>query len=238
MNRVIITGGSRGIGCAAVELFSKNGDKVAFLYRSSDDAAAELAASTGAIPVKADVADPDSCIAGMNEAISALGGVDVLVCSAGVAYKNFFDATSEEDYSRVMEINAGGTYRCIRQVIPHMVSRKFGRIITVSSVWGTNGASMEGVYSASKAAIIGMTKAVAKELAPSGITVNCIAPGVIDTDMNRDLSESDRADLAEEIPAGRFGTAAEAAAPMLFLASKEASYITAQVIGVNGGFGE
>ena len=238
MNRVIITGGSRGIGRAAVELFAAGGDKVAFLYRSADEAAAELAALTGAIAVKADVGDAVSCKEGMDEAIAALGGVDVLVCSAGVAYKNFFDATTEEDYQRIMDINVGGTYRCIKQVIPHMVSQKYGRIITVSSVWGTNGASMEGVYSASKAAIIGMTKAVAKELAPSGITVNCIAPGVIDTDMNRDLSDSDRADLAEEIPAGRFGTAAEAAAPMLFLASKEASYITAQIIGVNGGFGE
>ena len=238
MNRVIITGGSRGIGRAAVELFAAGGDKVAFLYRSADEAAAELAALTGAIAVKADVGDAVSCKEGMDEAIAALGGVDVLVCSAGVAYKNFFDATTEEDYQRIMDINVGGTYRCIKQVIPHMVSQKYGRIITVSSVWGTNGASMEGVYSASKAAVIGMTKAVAKELAPSGITVNCIAPGVIDTDMNRDLSDSDRADLAEEIPAGRFGTAAEAAAPMLFLASKEASYITAQIIGVNGGFGE
>lgn len=238
MNRVIITGGSRGIGRAAVELFAKNGDKVAFLYRSSRDDAAKLAEATGAIPVMADVADGESCAEGMGKAIEALGGVDVLVCSAGVAYKNFFDATSEDDFHRIMDINAGGTYRCIKQAIPHMVSQKYGRIITVSSVWGTNGASMEGVYSASKAAIIGMTKAVAKELAPSGITANCIAPGVIDTDMNRDLSEDDRASLAEEIPAGRFGSAEEAAAPMLFLASREASYITAQVIGVNGGFGE
>ena len=238
MNRVIITGGSRGIGRAAVELFAGNGDKVAFLYRSSHDDAKKLADATGAFPVAADVADARLCAAGIDEAINILGGVDVLICSAGVAYKNFFDSTSEEDYRRIMDTNAGGTYRCIRQVIPHMISQKYGRIITVSSVWGTNGASMEGVYSASKAAIIGMTKAVAKELAPSGITVNCIAPGVIDTDMNRDLSEDDRDTLAEEIPIGRFGTAAETVAPMLFLASDTASYITAQVIGVNGGFGE
>ncbi len=238
MNRVIITGGSRGIGRAAVELFSEQGDRVAFLYRSADSAAAELADKTGAVAIKADVSDPESCKDGMEEAIAVLGGVDVLVCCAGIAYKNFFDVTSEADYCRIMETNAGGTYRCIREVIPHMVKQKYGRIITASSVWGTNGASMEGVYSASKAAVIGMTKAVAKELAPSGITVNCVAPGVIDTDMNGDLSDSDRADLAEDIPSGRFGTAKEAAAPMLFLASAEASYITAQVIGVNGGFGE
>lgn len=221
-----------------MELFCESGHRVAFLYRSSDFAAAELAQSTGAVAVKADVSDPESCKAGINEAVSALGGVDVLVCAAGIAYKNFFDATSESDWHRIMETNAGGTYRCIREVIPHMVAQKYGRIITTSSVWGTNGASMEGVYSASKAAVIGMTKAVAKELAPSGITVNCIAPGVIDTDMNSDLSESDRADLACEIPLGRFGTAREAASPMLFLASEDAAYVTAQVIGVNGGFGE
>ena len=238
MNRVIITGGSRGIGRAAVELFCEAGDSVAFLYRSSDEAAAELARATGAVAIKADVADGGSCKAGITEAIKTLGGVDVLVCSAGTAYKKFFDATTEADWYRIMETNAGGTYRCIREVIPHMVSQKYGRIITTSSVWGTNGASMEGVYSASKAAIIGMTKAVAKELAPSGITVNCIAPGVIDTDMNSDLSVSDRLDLSEEIPLGRFGTPREAASPMLFLASKDASYVTAQVIGVNGGFGE
>lgn len=238
MRRVIITGGSRGIGRAAVELFCAAGDRVAFLYRFAETAAAELSLRTGAVAVKADVSDDISCREGMEKAISSLGGVDVLVCAAGVAYKNFFDATSETEWSRIMETNAGGTYRCIREVIPHMVKQKHGRIITTSSVWGTNGASMEGVYSASKAAVIGMTKAVAKELAPSGITVNCIAPGVIDTDMNGDLSKNDRDALAEEIPLGRFGTAREAAAPILFLASEEASYITAQVIGVNGGFGE
>lgn len=238
MKRVIITGGSRGIGRAAAELFSKEGYSVAFLYKSSHSDAAELARTTGSIAVAADVSDSESCRRGMDEAIDFLGGVDILICAAGVAYRNFFDATFEEDWQRITETNAGGTYRCIRHVIPHMVSQKYGRIITVSSVWGTNGASMEGVYSASKAAVIGMTKAVAKELAPSGITVNCVCPGVIDTDMNRSLTESERTALAEEIPIGRFGTAKEAAAPMLFLASDSASYITAQVIGVNGGFGE
>ncbi len=238
MKRVIITGGSRGIGRAAVKLFADAGYSVSFLYRSSETDAAELAAVTGAIPVKADVSNEESCSRGIAEAVSALGGVDVLICSAGMALKNFFDATSEDEWRRIMETNAGGTYRCIKSVIPEMVSQKCGRIITVSSVWGTNGASMEGVYSASKAAIIGMTKAAAKELAPSGITVNCVAPGVIDTDMNRDLSDSDRDDLICEIPLGRFGTAEEVARVMLFLASEDASYITAQVIGVNGGFGE
>ncbi len=238
MKRVIITGGTRGIGRAAVELFADAGYTVAFLYRSSDSAAAELSKKTGAVPVKADVSDPESLKSGMDKAVSALGGVDILLCSAGIAFKNFFDATSEADWHRIMETNAGGTYRCIREVIPKMVSQKWGRIITVSSVWGTNGASVEGVYSASKAAIIGMTKAVAKELAPSGITANCIAPGVIDTDMNADLSPEECSALAEEIPLGRFGTAREVAETALFLASDGASYITAQVIGVNGGFGE
>lgn len=238
MKRVVITGGTRGIGRAAVRLFCNNGDRVAFLYRSSDKDAKALAAATGATPIKADVSQPESCASAIKQAIDLLGGVDVLVCVAGIAHKNFFDAESEADWEHVMNTNAGGTFRCIKAVIPYMVAQKSGRIITTSSVWGISGASMEGVYSASKAAIIGMTKAVARELAPSGITVNCIAPGVIDTDMNNDLSDSDRAALAEEIPLGRFGTPEEAAAPMLFLASDAASYITAQVISVNGGFGD
>ena len=235
--RVIITGGSRGIGRAAVEMFAGAGDHTAFLYRSSEEDARELSAKSGAYPVKVDLSDPISARNGMDKAMTVLGGVDVLICSAGIAYKNFFDATDEESWRRVIETNAGGTYRCIRDVIPAMVAQKYGRIITVSSVWGNLGASMEGVYSASKAAVIGMTKAVAKELAPSGITVNCVAPGVINTEMNSDLSESDKSDLCEEIPLGRFGTPEEVAAAMFFLASDAASYITAQVINVNGGFG-
>ena len=235
--RVIITGGSRGIGRAAVEIFAGAGDHTAFLYRSSDKDAGELAERSGAYPVKADLADPVSAKNGMDKAMTILGGADVLICSAGIAYKNFFDSTDEDGWRSVIETNAGGTYRCIRDVIPAMVSQKSGRIITVSSVWGALGASMEGVYSASKAAVIGMTKAVAKELAPSGITVNCVAPGVIDTEMNSDLNECDRSDLCEEIPLGRFGTPEEVAAAMFFLASDAASYITAQVINVNGGFG-
>lgn len=237
MRRVIITGGSRGIGRAAVELFCSEGDSVAFLYRRDTAAASEVADLTGAFPVMADVGDGESAVRGISTAVEKLGGVDVLVTSAGVAYRNFFDATDEEAYRHLTEVNVGGTYRCIRQVIPEMVSQKSGRIITVSSVWGSVGASMEGVYSATKAAVIGMTRAVAKELAPSGVTVNCIAPGVIDTDMNQNLTDSDRAFLADEIPVGRFGTAREAAAPMLFLASEAAAYITGQVIGVDGGFG-
>lgn len=238
MKRVVITGGARGIGRAAVRLFCNNGDRVAFLYRASDAAAKALADATGAIPIKADVSCPESCVSAITRAIDLLGGIDVLVCAAGISHKNFFDAESEADWENVMSTNAGGTFRCIKAVIPHMVAQKSGRIITTSSIWGISGASMEGVYSASKAAVIGMTKAVARELAPSGITVNCIAPGVIDTDMNNDLSADDRAALADEIPLGRFGTAEEAVAPMLFLASDGASYITAQVISVNGGFGD
>jgi len=237
MKRVIITGGSRGIGRAAVELFAAAGDSVAFLYRSADTAAQEVASLTGAIPEKCDVGDEAAVPAAIAEAVSALGGVDVLVTAAGVAYKNFFDATDEAAFRRLHETNVGGTYRCIREVLPHMIREKRGSIVTLSSIWGEVGASMEVAYSSTKASIIGMTRALSKEVAPSGVRVNCVSPGVIDTDMNADLSGDDRASLAEEIPLGRFGTAAEVARAIYFLASEDASYITGQVLGVDGGFG-
>lgn len=237
MRRVIVTGGSRGIGRATVERFSRAGDAVAFLYRSSDEAAKELCALTGAVAVKADVGNSAECADGIERAVAALGGVDVLVCSAGIAHINFLDATTDEDFSRLSEVNVGGVFRSMRQVLPRMIGQKSGKIVTVSSIWGISGASMEAAYSGTKAAVIGLTKAAAKELAPSGITVNCVAPGVIDTEMNAVLDHEARAALAEEIPLGRFGTAEECAEAIFFLASDAASYITGQVLAVNGGFG-
>ncbi len=236
MRRVIVTGGSRGIGAGIVRRFRENGDAVAFLYRASDEAASALASETGAYAVRGDVADPADAKRALDEAKAKLGGVDVLVCSAGVASVGFFDGTDEAEWSRVMETNAGGVYRAIREVIPDMVRQKYGRIVTISSIWGVSGASMEGVYSASKAAVIGMTEAVARELAPSGITANAVAPGVIDTDMNRALPEETRESLIDEIPAGHFGTPGDVAAAVFFLASDEASYVTGQTLTVSGGF--
>ena len=218
--RVIVTGGSRGIGRAAVERFAKAGDSVAFLYRAADAAADEVCRTTGAASVRADVGDAGECAAGIARATEILGGVDVLVCSAGIAHINFLDATTDDMWSRLMSVNAGGVFTAIREAVPHMLRQKHGRIVTLSSIWGISGASMEAAYSAT-----------------SGITVNCVAPGVIDTEMNAALSESDRAALADEIPLGRFGTPAECAEAIFFLASDAASYITGQVLAVNGGFG-
>ena len=216
--RVIVTGGSRGIGRAAVERFAKAGDSVAFLYRAADAAADEVCRTAGAVSIRADVGDAGEC-------------------AAGIAHINFLDATTDDMWSRLMSVNAGGVFTAIREAVPHMLRQKHGRIVTLSSIWGISGASMEAAYSATKAAVIGLTKAAALELAPSGITVNCVAPGVIDTEMNAALSESDRAALADEIPLGRFGTPAECAEAIFFLASDAASYITGQVLAVNGGFG-
>ena len=235
--RVIVTGGSRGIGRAAVERFAAAGDRVAFLYLSSDAAAKEVCRSSGAVRIRADVGDAAECTAGIARAVDALGGVDVLVCSAGIAHVNFLDATTDEAWSRLMSVNAGGVFSSMREAVPHMIRQKSGRIVTLSSIWGISGASMEAAYSATKAAVIGLTKAAALELAPSGITVNCVAPGVIDTEMNAALSPDDRAALAGEIPLGRFGTPEECAEAIFFLASDAASYITGQVLAVNGGFG-
>ena len=235
--RVIVTGGSRGIGRAAVERFAKVGDSVAFLYRAADAAADEVCSTTGAASIRADVGDAGECAAGIARATEILGGVDILVCSAGIAHINFLDATTDDMWSRLMSVNAGGVFTAIREAVPHMLRQKHGRIVTLSSIWGISGASMEAAYSATKAAVIGLTKAAALELAPSGITVNCVAPGVIDTEMNAALTESDRAALADEIPLGRFGTPAECAEAIFFLASDAASYITGQVLAVNGGFG-
>jgi 3-oxoacyl-[acyl-carrier protein] reductase len=162
-----------------------------------------------------------------------VGGVDVLVCSAGIALLRQFQDTTAADWQRIMSVNLGGTVNCIRAALPHMLRNKFGRIVTVSSMWGVTGGSCESAYSASKAALIGLTRSLAKELGPSGITVNCVAPGVIATDMNADLTEEDLAALREETPLGTLGTPEDVAQAVRYLVS--APFVTGQVLGVNGG---
>ncbi len=164
MKRVIITGGSRGIGAACVERFAREGCRVAFIYKSACDRAAELTAKTGAHAIQGDVSDPASAVGAMEKAIEALGGVDVLVNNAGVAQFRLFDEITEDDWHTVTETNLGGAYRCSRIAVPHMVRQKSGAIVNVSSMWGISGASCEVHYSASKAGLIGMTKALAKEV--------------------------------------------------------------------------
>ena len=234
LRKIIITGGSRGIGAAAVRRFTAAGDRTAFLYRNSVEKAEALAKETGALPFRCDVGDPLSCRIGIRSALAALGGCDVLVNNAGISLIGLFTDAGEKDYDRIMSVNVGGAYRCTQEVLPSMISEKKGSIVNISSMWGVSGASCEVLYSASKAALIGMTKALAKELGPSGITVNCVAPGVIDTEMNAALSDEIRASLADETPLCRVGTPEEVAEVIFFLSS--ASFVTGQVLSADGGF--
>lgn len=241
MNKtVVITGGSRGIGRAAALKFAAAGYRVAVIYRSDDNAAKTLIdelkmAGTDAESYKCDVASYSQVADTAALIIQRFGKVDVLVNNAGIAQIKLLIDQTEEDWDRIMDVNAKGVFNCCRHFLPDMLSRKSGRIINVSSMWGISGASCEVAYSASKAAVIGFTKALAQETGPSGVTVNCVAPGVIDTEMNAALSMEDMRALCDEIPLMRIGRTDEAASAILFLASDEASYITGQVLSVNGG---
>ena len=234
--RILITGGSRGIGEACVRAFCQRGDSVAFLYHTSHERAKALALETGAIAIAADVANAESATAATQDAIAQLGGIDVLVNNAGVSQIKLFSDITDEDWRKVIDTNLSGAFYTSREVSRAMVAQHFGRIINIGSMWGKVGASCEVHYSASKAGLRGLTMALAKELGPSGITVNCIEPGVIDTEMNAALDESTRKELCESTPLCRIGNVEEVAAAVCFLASNEASFITGQVIGVDGGF--
>lgn len=241
MKTVLITGASRGIGRAAALEFAKNGWQVAVNYNKSEAAAKTLCDEITdfggfAKAYQTDVSDNVS-VSGMVDAIIAeFGGIDVLVNNAGVALsQGLFTDFTENDAKQIFDINVFGMMNCSRSVIPHLVNKKNGKIINVSSVWGITGGSCEVIYSASKAAVIGFTKALAKELAPSGICVNCIAPGFIDTDMNSHLTKAEIEEFCEDIPLGRTGKAEEIAKSIYFLASSDASYITGQVLTVDGG---
>lgn len=234
--KILISGGSRGIGAATVKYFAERGDKVAFIYRNADERAQEIAESTGAFPIKADVSDAQSAISAFREATEYLGGIDTLVNCAGVAGFSLFTDISDDEWRRMLDTNLTSAFTLSREAAKVMVSQKSGTIINVGSVWGRMGASCEVHYSASKAGLRGLTQALAKELGPSGITVNCVEPGVIDTDMNSMLDEAAMKELAEATPLCRIGKAEEVAAVIGFLASDEASFITGACIPVDGGF--
>ncbi len=230
MKTIVITGGSRGIGAAAVELFAARGDRVFFLYEKDHAAAAAVAQKTGATPICCDVADGSA----VREAFAAIPDVDVLICSAGIMWFGLLQQMPEEDWDRLFAVNVGGIYRCVNAAMPFFFKKHSGCVITVSSMWGQVGASCEAAYSATKGAVIALTKALAQELGPSGIRVNCVAPGVILTDMCASVDPEVLAGMAEETPIGRNGTARDVAQAFAYLA--DAPFVTGQVLGVNGGY--
>ena len=233
---VLISGGDRGIGAAAARAFWQAGYRVAVLYHTHAEAAAALEkALPGLLAVQCDVASRASCEVAFHTVEQAVGHVDVLVSNAGIAQQKLFTDITPEEWQHMLDVNLTGAFNLCQLVLPGMIRRKAGRILTVSSMWGQTGGSCEVHYSAAKAGLIGLTKALAKEEGPSGITVNCVAPGVIDTDMMAAFTAEDKAALAEETPVGRLGSADEVAKLLLYLAGEDAGYITGQVFGVNGG---
>ncbi len=236
MKTVLITGASRGIGCAMVKLFSERGYSVAFTYKKSDEAAKELSEQTGALAIKADSSVEADVVRAVKTVEDKLGNVDILINNAAVSSFALFTDITLDEWNEIFSVNVNGAFMYSKAVLPSMISRKYGRIINISSVWGITGSSCEVHYSATKAAIIGMTKALAKEVGPSGITVNCIAPGVIDTEMNSKLSDEDMRQLSDDTPLMRIGKPQEIAAAALFLAGDEASFITGEVLNVSGGY--
>lgn len=242
MNKtVLITGASRGIGRACAMLFAQNGYNVVLNYNSSKKAIFELGdifakAGYRHLICKADVSVFEEVNSMVNTALKEFNKIDVLINNAGIAEQKLFTDITPNDFQKMLNVNIGGVFNCCKCVVPNMISRKSGNIINISSMWGQVGASCEVHYSASKAAIIGFTKALAKELGPSSINVNCIAPGVIDTDMNMNLSREDIQALKDETPLETIGTPIDIAKAALFLASENASFITGQILGVNGGF--
>ncbi|WP_077533950.1 elongation factor P 5-aminopentanone reductase [Massiliimalia massiliensis] len=237
---VLITGASRGIGRAAALLFAENGYRIAANYRQSAEEIRRLEEEISAfgvpfLPLQADVSDPEAVEQMAEKAQRQFGGIDVLVNNAGISLIGLLQDTTAEDWNRIFGVNVNGAFYAAKAVLPGMIRRQMGRIINISSMWGVAGASCEVAYSASKAALIGFTKALAKEAGPSHITVNCIAPGVVMTDMNRELAASALEELREETPLGVIGTPEDIARAILFLASEEAGFITGQVLNVNGG---
>ncbi|MBP3305582.1 MAG: SDR family oxidoreductase [Oscillospiraceae bacterium] len=230
MSTIVITGGSRGIGAAAVELFAARGHQVYFLYEKNHAAAETVAKKTGAAAICCDVADGQA----VKAAFEGIGDIDVLICNAGISRTGLMSAMAEADWDRIFAVNVKGIYHCVNAAMPAFLRRHAGCIITVSSMWGQVGASCEAAYSATKGAVIALTRALAKELGPSGIRVNCVAPGVILTDMCAGVEPEILAEMAQDAPVGRNGTPMDVAGAMAYLA--EADFVTGQVIPVNGGY--
>lgn len=242
MNKtVLITGASRGIGAETARLFAETGYSVVINYCSSEKKAVELeeeltSAGYRAMALRADVSDEKQVDRMVKESLLRFGGIDVLVNNAGISRWGLIQQVPQEEWDRVFAVNVRGAFLCSRAVLPVMLREHRGKIINISSMWGISGASCEVLYSASKAAVIGLTRAMAQELGPSGIRVNCVAPGVIETDMTRGLGKKALEALRKETPLGALGTPRDVANSVLFLASEQADFITGQVISPNGGF--
>ena len=230
MSTVVITGGSRGIGAAAVALFAAKGHRVYFLYEKNHAAAAAVAEKTGATAICCDVADGEA----VKRAFALLPELDVLVCNAGICHTGLMSMLPEDSWDRLFDVNVKGIYHCVNAAMPSFLSKQAGCVITVSSMWGQVGASCEAAYSATKGAVIALTKALAKELGPCGVRVNCVAPGVILTDMCAGVDPEILAEMGEDTPVGRNGTPKDVANAMLYLA--DAPFVTGQVLPVNGGY--
>ena len=230
MSTVLIAGGSRGIGAAAVELFSQLGHKVFFLYEKDHAAAKAVSARTGAAAICCDVADGSAVKAAFRE----VGDVDILICNAGICHYRLMSQLDEAIWDRIFAVNVKSIYHCVNAAMPSFLKKQKGCVITVSSMWGQVGASCEAAYSASKGAVIALTKALAKELGPSGVRVNCVAPGVILTDMCAGIDPAILEEMAQEAPVGRNGTPMDVAKAFQYLA--EAEFVTGEVLAVNGGY--
>ena len=230
MKTVVITGGSRGIGAATVELFAQRGDRVYFLYEKEHDAARAVSEKTGATAICCDVADG----AAVRKAFETIPEVDILVCNAGICHSGLMSMMEEADWDRIFAVNVKGIYHCVNAAMPSFLKKQAGSVVTVSSMWGQVGASCEAAYSATKGAVIALTKALAKELGPSGIRVNCVAPGVILTDMCANVAPEILEEMAQETPIGRNGTPSDVAKAIAYLAEED--FITGQVLAVNGGY--
>ena len=230
MQTVVITGGSRGIGAAAVRAFAARGDRVYFLYEKNHEAAAAVAAETGAAPLCCDVADSKQ----VRRAFEEIGHLDILICNAGIVHYGLMSMMDEQSWDRLFDVNVKGIYNCVNAAMPAFLRTHKGSIITVSSMWGQVGASCEAAYSATKGAVIALTKALAQELGPSGIRVNCVAPGVIVTDMCKTVDPEILNQMGEDTPVGRNGTPEDVAKAMLYLS--DAEFITGHVLSVNGGY--
>ena len=231
----LVTGGSKGIGEAICKQLANDGYTVIVNYNSSKINAQKVAKDINGYSYKADVSNLQEVKTMVDYIIQNFGSIDLLVNNAGISVVGLFHQVSKEDAKRILDINLNGVLNCTSEVVKHMISKKGGNIINISSMWGEIGGSCEVHYSATKSAIIGFTKALAKEVGLSGIRVNCVSPGVIDTSMNSHLSQEDLNSLKEEIPLYRLGTPQDVANVVSFLASSRASYITAQDIAVNGG---